>query len=90
MNSRTATQWLIVLLAIVGLALIAPAVSAHETAPPGDDITVSDRSAWMESHMTQHVGPDGFVWMEAQMDYTVDEMARFMSNGHSGPHAQGC
>lgn len=90
MTSRNPILWLIVLLALLGLSLIAPAVSAHETAPSGNDLDVGDRTAWMESHMTQHLGPDGTAWMEAQMGHTVDEMGRFMSNGGSGANARGC
>lgn len=76
--------------AIVGLTRIAPAVSAHQTAPPGNDVGVSNRRTLMEEPMRQHADPDGFAWMETQMDHPIDETARAASNGHTGPHAHGC
>jgi len=83
-------RWLLVALAIVGLAFAAPVVSAHGTettaddAPPSDG-TADDWAAWMEGHMTDHMGPGAVEWMESHMGVTVDEMARDMADdGYGG------
>jgi hypothetical protein len=54
--------WLLVALAIVGLAVAVPAVSAHGTDTAADDAppyngTADDWAAWMEAHVTDHMGP---------------------------------
>jgi hypothetical protein len=78
-------RWLLVVLAIVGLAFTAPLVSAHGTdtaaddAPPYDG-TADDRAAWMEAHMTEHMGPGSVEWMESHIGVTVDEMAQDMAD----------
>ena len=78
-------RWLLVALAIIGLAFAAPVVSAHgnETtandAPPYDG-TAADWAAWMEGHMTEHMGPGAVEWMESHMGVTVDEMAQDMAD----------
>jgi hypothetical protein len=78
-------RWLLVALAIVGLAFAAPVVSAHgndttaDDAPPSDE-TTDDWAAWMEAQMTEHMGPGAVEWMESHMGVTVDEMARDMAD----------
>ncbi|SNZ03690.1 hypothetical protein SAMN06269185_0344 [Natronoarchaeum philippinense] len=79
--------WLLVALAIVGFAFAAPVVSAHGTnttaddAPPYDrNATADDWAAWMEGHMTDHMGPSSVEWMESHMGVTVDEMAQDMAD----------
>ncbi|RDZ39686.1 hypothetical protein C5B91_17490 [Haloferax sp. Atlit-10N] len=79
-------RWLLAVLAIVGLAVAAPAVSAHgdetavdDAAPAGG--TAAEWAAWMESQMTEHMGPESVEWMESHMGVTVDEMARDMADG---------
>ncbi|WP_148415537.1 hypothetical protein [Haloferax sp. KTX1] len=77
---------LFVALAIAGLAFAAPAVSAHGDGPTADDAppadgTAADWAAWMESQMTEHMGPDSVEWMESHMGVTVDEMAQDMADG---------
>ncbi|WP_423999154.1 hypothetical protein ACOZ4I_10220 [Haloarcula salina] len=89
-------RWLLVVLAIVGLALAAPLVSAHGTdttvddAPPYDG-TADDWAAWMEGHMTEHMGPGSVEWMESHMGVTVDEMAQDMADDDydGGMYGQG-
>ena len=68
MTNVTLGRWLLVALAIVGLAFAAPAVSAHggdTTADDGpvDNATDDDWTAWMESHM----GAGSVEWMESHM-----------------------
>ncbi|MDS0474617.1 hypothetical protein [Natrinema sp. 1APR25-10V2] len=78
-------HWLLVALAIVGLAFATPVVSAHgnattaDNAPPYDG-TAADWVDWMETHMTEHMGPDGVEWMESHTGVTVDEMAQNMAD----------
>ena len=88
--------WLLVALAIIGLAFAAPVVSAHGTdtiaddAPPYDG-TAADWAAWMEAHMTDHMGPGSVEWMESHMGVTVDEMAQDMADDDydGGMYGQG-
>jgi hypothetical protein len=78
-------RWLLVALAIVGLAFAAPVVSAHDndtTADdaPTDNATADDWATWMEAQMTEHMGPGAVEWMESHMGVTVDEMAQDMAD----------
>ena len=94
MTNFTLVRWLLVALAVVGLAFVAP-VSAHGAdttadAPPYDG-TAADWAGWMESHMTDHMGPGAVEWMESQMGVTVDEMGPRMADDHynGGRYGQG-
>lgn len=78
-------RWLLATLAIVGLVFAAPVVSAHENGPvasdaPPYDGTADEWTAWMESHMTDQMGPGAVEWMESHMGVTVDEMGREMAD----------
>ncbi|NHX37785.1 MULTISPECIES: hypothetical protein [Halolamina] len=83
-------RWLLVALAIVGLAVAAPAVSAHgdepgqgnETAADGMPVDgdAADWATWMEGHMTDYMGPNAVDEMESHMGVSVDEMAREMAD----------
>ncbi|MDS0223267.1 hypothetical protein NDI54_18145 [Haloarcula sp. S1AR25-5A] len=88
--------WLLVALAIVGLAFAAPVVSAHGTdtttdGAPTDNATADDWAAWMEAQMTEHMGPGSVEWMESHMGVTVDEMAQDMADDdyNGGMYGQG-
>ncbi|MBX0297685.1 hypothetical protein [Haloarcula nitratireducens] len=84
MTNYTIGRWLLVALAIVGLALAPGLVSAHgnettaDDAPPYDG-NADDWAAWMDGHMTDHMGPGSVEWMESHMGVTVDEMAQDMA-----------
>lgn len=88
MTDRNIGRWLLVALAIAGLAFAAPVVSAHgdepvrenETAADGTPIDgeMAERAAWMERHMTGQMGPNAVDEMEAHMGVTVEEMVRDM------------
>ena len=85
MTTFTLGRWLLVALAIAGLAFVAPVVSAHGTDTTADDAspydgTAGDWAAWMEAHMTEHVGPGSVKWMESHTGVTVDEMAHDMAD----------
>ncbi|SEP31876.1 hypothetical protein SAMN04487948_1483 [Halogranum amylolyticum] len=85
MTNFTLGRWLLVALAIVGLAFVAPVVSAHGNATAADDAppyhgTVADWATWMESHMTEYMGPGAAEWMESHMGVSVDEMAQEMAD----------
>ena len=94
MTTFTLGRWLLVALALIGLALAVPAVSAHGNDTIADDHpedgTAEDWAAWMEGHMTDHMGPGSVEWMEDHMGVTVDEMAEDMADGdHPGAYGQG-
>ncbi|GAB6860252.1 hypothetical protein ACFR97_12290 [Haloplanus litoreus] len=78
-------RWLLVALAIVGLAFAAPVVSAHGNdttadGTPTDNATADEWATWMETQMTEHMGPGAVEWMESHMGVTVDEMAQDMAD----------
>jgi len=88
--------WLLVALAIIGLAFAAPVVSAHGTDTtaddaPTDNATADDWAVWMEAQMTEHMGPGSVEWMESHMGVTVDEMAQDMADDdyNGGMYGQG-
>jgi len=89
-------RWLLVALAIVGLAFAAPMVSAHGNDTTADDASPSDGTAadwatWMEAQMTEHMGPGSVEWMESHMGVTVDEMAQDVADDYDnhGRYGQG-
>ena len=77
-------RWLLVALAIVGLAFAPGLVSAHGTETTADDAppydAADDWATWMESHMTDYMGPGAVEWMASHAGVTVDEMAREMAD----------
>jgi len=86
MTTFTLGRWLLVAIAIVGLAIVAPVVSAHTDESTADDApldggTADDWAAWMEAHMTDYHGPEAVDWMESHMGVTVDRMAQDMADG---------
>lgn len=95
MTTFTPGRWLLVVLAIVGLAFAAPAVSAHDDGPTDDDAppnngTADERTAWIDAHMTDHMGPGAVDWMAAHMGATVDEMADHVAaDGTMAGHGHG-
>lgn len=86
MTDRNLGRWLLVALATVGLAFAVPAVSAHgdepmqgnETAVDGmsADGATADWAAWMDGHMTDHVGPGAADAMGWHRGATVDDVAQ--------------
>ena len=91
MTTYNVGRWLLVGIAIFGLALLAPVVSAHGTGPTADEAppynaTAEGMATWMEAPMTDHMGPGAVEWMEAHMGVTVDEMARGMADGNYDDH----
>jgi hypothetical protein len=100
MTNFTLGRWLLMALAIVGLAFAAPVVSAHgndTTADdaPSDNATADEWATWMEAQMTDHMGPGAVEWMESHMGVTVDEMAQDMAgeeyhNGANDDTTAGC
>ena len=84
MTNFTIGRWLLVTLAIIGLAFAAPVVSAHGNETTADDVptdntTADEWATWMEAQMTEHMGPGAVEWMESHMGVTVDEMAQDMA-----------
>lgn len=94
MIPNTVGRWLLVTLALLGLALAVPVVSAHDGDPVGVNETVdaeppvleqADRAAWMDAHIgTDTFGPRGWHIgppiddMATRMGLTVEEMAQHM------------
>jgi len=89
-------RWLVVALAIVGLAFAAPVVSAHGDDTTADDAppyhgSADDWATWMESHMGDHMGPGSVEWMGSHTGVTVDEMAQDVADDDydGGMYGQG-
>ncbi|MFD1641617.1 hypothetical protein [Halohasta litorea] len=94
MIPNTVGRWLLVTLAILGVALAVPVVSAHGGDPVGINETVdadqpvvdrTDRIAWMDTHMgTDTVDARGWHMgppveeMATHMGLTVDDMGQYM------------
>lgn len=81
MTNFTLGRWLLVALAIVGLAFAAPVVSAHgndTTADdaPTDNATADEWATWMEAQITDHMGSSSVERRGSHMGVTVDEMAQ--------------
>lgn len=91
MKPITIGSWLLVAVAIIGLAFVVPIAGAH-----GEDLSAANQSVdtdgpvdadsaeladWMETQMIAHMGPDAPEWMESHMGMTIDEMAQDMSDG---------
>lgn len=84
MFNPTVGRWLLVAIAILGLALVATTVSAHgndtgtNEAPPAN-ATAAEWAAWMQEHLTA----DEIAWMEQHSGLTLEEMAEHMAeDGH--------
>ncbi|WP_135366654.1 hypothetical protein [Halosimplex halophilum] len=82
-------RWLLVALAIVGLTLVTPIVSAHgdETTAadaPKANGTVAEWPTWMEGHMIDHLSPGAVEWTESHMGVTVDGIAQDVAHGDNG------
>lgn len=95
MNS-TLGRWLLVTLALVGLALAVPAgahgdgpVQANETAQTNTTVAaetpaVNDTADWpalLDDHMVTHMGPAATEWMESHMGVSLDDSTQ-ESGGH--------
>ena len=95
MTTLTLGRWLLVALAIAGLALVPGLVSAHGNDTTADDAppyngTADDWATWMESHMTDHMGPGSVDWTEPHTGVTVDETARDVADDdHDHDHDGG-
>lgn len=78
-------RWLLVTLAIVGLAFAAPVASAHGTDTTAEDTTANTTTAgewatWMTGQMTEHMGPDSVAWMESHAADSAGEMGQNMAD----------
>jgi hypothetical protein len=80
MTNLTHGRWLLVALAIVGLALAVPLVGAHGTDTTAHDEAPYDGTAdhsadWMDGHATDHMDPGSVDWMTSHAGVPVDGMA---------------
>ena len=85
MTTTNIGRWLLVTLALVGLALVTPLVSAHGPDAAADDAvpydgTADDWATWMEAQMNDHMGPGSVEWMESHMGRTVEEIGQDMAD----------
>ncbi|WP_135666948.1 hypothetical protein [Halorhabdus rudnickae] len=94
MTNLKSGRWLLVVVAIIGIAVALPAVSAHGNETTADDAPTNNATAeewatWMDGHMTEHMGSGAVEWMESHMGVTVNEMAQDMADGdyHDGTAA---
>lgn len=88
MTTNNLGRWLLVALAIIGLAFAAPVVSAHGEEPAdGNETavddgqptgTVSEWATWMEGHMTDGMGQGTIEEMESRMGVSIEEMEAHM------------
>ncbi|WP_311170380.1 hypothetical protein [Halobellus ordinarius] len=93
MNTRTFGRTLFVALAVLGLALAAPAVGAHGDAPATDeaptaDTNATDRSGWMLGEMTERLGPGAAERMASHAGMSGDWMNSSAHAAHDN-HAHG-
>lgn len=98
MTNRNLGRWLLVALAIIGLAFAAPAVSAHVDELSQGNETVADEmpadgdTAEWATRMDGHMAPNDVDEMGAHMGVNVDIMTQDVSNeNHTGAkiHGQG-
>ena len=90
MTNRNLVRWLLVALAIVGLAFVAPGVSAHGDEPTqGNETEVTGMpahsdatawAAWMGGHVIDHMGSDTVDEMESHRGVTDGELTRGMAD----------
>lgn len=77
-----------VLALVVVLLLTVGAVTAHENSSDDHDAPVSGTAAewgaWMEQHMTDHMGADAAKRMQERMGMSYEEMGEHMSDGGNG------
>lgn len=86
MPDHTLGRWLLVVLAIIGLAVAMPPVSAHGDAPTPTETAAEERPADNETvdvHAAHHAGTETVEWMDAHMGALADEMVPHASDrGH--------
>jgi hypothetical protein len=85
--NTTLGRWLVVTLAVVGLALAVPAVGAH-----GDDPTPTNETAAAETPtndttvwpdwMADHMGSAATEWMESHMGVTGNDSTQGVAGHH--------
>ncbi|MFB6268272.1 MAG: hypothetical protein ABEI31_11480, partial [Halodesulfurarchaeum sp.] len=95
---HTRTTLALAVLAVVGLLLAVPAVSAHggdgdftppyaetntNTNPTTNTTTTNATEAWA-AYMLSRMGPEHVAWMEEQMGLSLEEMASFMAEHATG------
>lgn len=90
MNNRIPGRWLLVALAIAGLALAAPAVTAHDDASTSTNETSTrdapsdgsgvDPTGWMADRMADHLGPETAEPMWFHGSGPTDESSRHVTD----------
>jgi len=90
MTNNNLRRWLLVAIAILALAVAAPAVSAHGDEPAQGNETAADGmpadadsagwATWMADHMTDYMGPDAIDEMESHMGVSIGEMSQYVAD----------
>ena len=83
-------KFTVIALALLGVVLVATGGvvahgngdSNHTDAP--ENGTAAEWGAWMEQHMTEHMGADAAKQMQERMGMTFEEMGEHMASGESG------
>ena len=84
-------KFTVIALALLGVLLVATGVvvahgngDSNHTDAPGNG-TAAEWGAWMEQHMTDHMGADAAKQMQEQMGMSYEEMGEHMASGENGP-----
>ena len=86
---------LTVLAAIAVLLLAVGGVAAHgsDTASDHDDVpenaSAAEWAAWMEQHMTEHMGVDAAAQMQDRMGMSYEQMGEHMASHQNGSMMDG-
>jgi hypothetical protein len=89
MPTRTLGRTLFVALAVLGLALAAPAVGAHGDAPATDEApttgtNATEQGGWMLGELTDRLGPDAAEWMASHAGMSGDRLGPWAHAAHGG------
>lgn len=82
-------KFTVIVLALLGVLLVATGgVVAHGNGDSNhtnasENGTTAERGAWMEQHMTDHMGTDAANQMQEQMGMTFEEMSEHMASGEA-------
>lgn len=86
----------VIALAVLGVVLVATGgVVAHgnggsEHADAPENGTAAEWGAWMERHITEHMGADAAARMQEWMGMSYEEMGEHMAAGGSTMGGMGC
>lgn len=88
-------KFTVIALALLGVLLVATGgVVAHGTGDSdhtdaSENSTAAEWGAWMEQHMTEHMGADAAAQMQERMGMIYEEMGEHMMSEESGSMQDG-